>query len=91
MQLRFVWIGIPDAKTLEIDEIQAHSRNTLVYRISNPGIRLVAKAQLAKPPEVIESEYHVLQELGKKLHTDGVRAFAPVALYPELNVLLTRA
>ena len=72
-----------------IKRIEKVSRNTLIYRIEGGSQRFIAKVQMTKPASVVAAEYKLLCELVKRLSTGGIRSLYPVALYPELGVLLT--
>ena len=65
------------------------SRNTIIYRCRAGPTRLVAKVQLTKPARVVEAEFEILRDMGRRLGGSRVRALKPIALFPELGVLLT--
>jgi len=81
--------AIGHLKCFCIERIEKVSRNTLIYRIEGGSQRFVAKVQMTKPASVVAAEYNLLCELVKRLSTGGIRSLYPVALYPELGVLLT--
>jgi hypothetical protein len=72
-----------------IDSVKASSRNTVIYRVRANGDPLVCKAELATRPSSVEREYEMLRELQQRL-SGAVRSLVPVAVYPELGVLVTR-
>jgi len=65
------------------------SRNTIVYRCRIGDRRAVAKAQSTKPGEVVEAEYHMLLDMADKFRDRSSRGLRPLALFPELGVLVT--
>jgi hypothetical protein len=73
----------------EITSEEQVSRNTLIYRCRIAGKRLVAKAQLTKPPWVVVAEYRMLLDMAGTLGTGPVRALRPVAVFEHLGTLVT--
>lgn len=73
-----------------IDEVHASSRNTVIYRVTSESGRLICKAELDTRPASVDEEYRMLGELQRRMAGSGVRSLVPVAVYPELGVLVTR-
>lgn len=65
------------------------SRNTIVYRCRMGAQRFVAKAQATKPAAVVMAEYDMLQDMARRFRKRRVRGLRPVAMFPDLGVLVT--
>lgn len=74
---------------VELTSVEKVSRNTIIYRCTAGSTRLVAKAQLTKPGAVVSAEFDMLRDMGRRLGGSPVRSLNPIALFPELGVLLT--
>lgn len=73
-----------------LESVSASSRNSLIYRVRADDAPLVCKADLGTRRISISREYGKLQELERRLRGTGVRSLVPVAVYPDLGVLVTR-
>lgn len=71
-------------------ELRMHSRNTAIFRVACGDRRLVCKAELGGRRSYVEEEHGMLRVLQQRLAGSGVRSLSPVAIYPELRVLVTR-
>jgi len=73
-----------------VESIAASSRNTLIYRVRKGDTPLVCKADLGTRTTWMADEYQKLVELQERLAGTGARSLVPIAVYPDLGVLVTR-
>jgi hypothetical protein len=66
------------------------SRHTRIYRVRTQTMALVCKAERGTRKSMLEAEFRKLVELQQRLAGSGLRSLEPVAVYPELGVLVTR-
>lgn len=82
-------LGESTAEDIVVHEVRASSRNTVIYRVRAGETPLICKAELATRPASVQCEYEMLLELQRRL-SGPVRPLVPVAVYPEIGVLVTR-
>ena len=82
--------GVCAGGELSLRGMRASSRNTVIYRVSCGDAALFCKAELRTRPSFVKDEHEMLLELQKRLAGTGVRSLTPVAVYPDMRVLVTR-